>query len=288
MMPDAATLAVLKDLASLAVMLLALGIAVYSVLRLIFPTTAWNHRGLVAARPYAIVDVWVIIVSAAALLYMQQHSPVASPPSSVDAAREVRNAAADFSGLLLNIVFLLTLCVGLLMYLSALRGLNPAELFGLRLVAVGRAAVLALALIVPIYIIVGLVANSMYEVVLKDLWPNLNPQDNVRAFQATDSIAVKLLMGVAAVVVAPIVEETMFRGFLYGVLKRYTDGYFAAMCSALLFAIVHMHVGSVVPLFVLALGFCLAYELTGCLLVPMFMHAFFNGASIVFLMILSD
>lgn len=287
MTPDAATLAVLKDLSSLAVMLLAFGMAVYSVLRLIFPATAANHRGLVCARPYAMVDVWVIVLSAAALLYMQQHSAVAAPPSA-DAAQEVRNAAADFSGLLLNVVFLLTLCVGLLMYLSALRGLNPAELFGLRLMAVGRAAVLALALIVPIYIIVSLVASSMYEVVLKDLWPNLDPQDNVRAFQATDSLAVKLLMGVAAVVVAPIVEETMFRGFLYGVLKRYSDGYFAAMCSALLFAVVHMHVGSLVPLFVLALGFCLAYELTGCLLVPMFMHAFFNGASIVFLMILSD
>lgn len=283
-MLDAATVAILKDLTSLAVMVLALGIASYSLLRLIFPSVAWNHGGLVYVRPYSIVDLYVIAVVTAILLY----GFITSSASIADPSGEARQAAADFFGLLMNIVFLLTLCVCLLMYLTMLRGLNPAELFGLRLMAVGRAAAIALGLIVPLYVVVGLVASGIYEVVLKDLWPNLNPQDAVRAFQDTDSIAVRLLMGAAAVIVAPIVEETMFRGFLYGVLKRYTDSYFAAIGSALLFAIVHMHVGSLAPLFILALGFCLAYELTGCLMVPMFMHALFNGASIAFLMILSD
>jgi membrane protease YdiL (CAAX protease family) len=34
-------------------------------------------------------------------------------------------------------------------------------------------------------------------------------------------------------------------------------------------------------LWVLALLFCLAYEITGCLLVPMILHGIFNGVSIV-------
>jgi membrane protease YdiL (CAAX protease family) len=50
---------------------------------------------------------------------------------------------------------------------------------------------------------------------------------------------------------------------------------------SLLFALVHHHVGSLVPLFVLALGLTTAYEATGCLLVPVFMHAIFNGLNIL-------
>ena len=48
-----------------------------------------------------------------------------------------------------------------------------------------------------------------------------------------------------------------------------------------MFAIVHMHVGSLLPLWMLAVLFCLAYEITGCLLVPMLLHAIFNAVSII-------
>ena len=85
---------------------------------------------------------------------------------------------------------------------------------------------------------------------------------------------------IAAVIVAPIVEETVFRGFIYGVIKRFTDSWFAAFCSALLFAVVHFHIGSLIPLTVLALVLCAAYERTGSLVVPMMMHGLFNGTSI--------
>jgi len=64
------------------------------------------------------------------------------------------------------------------------------------------------------------------------------------------------------------------------VLKRYTDGPFAAIISGLFFAIMHSHVGSLVPLWVLAVILCGAYEITGCLLVPMLLHALFNSTSI--------
>ncbi len=40
-----------------------------------------------------------------------------------------------------------------------------------------------------------------------------------------------LLVG-TAVLVAPIVEETIFRGFIYGVMKRYTDRWFAMLLSS--------------------------------------------------------
>jgi membrane protease YdiL (CAAX protease family) len=47
------------------------------------------------------------------------------------------------------------------------------------------------------------------------------------------------------------------------------------------FAVSHWHGPSLLPLFVLALGFGLAYELTGSLLAPIIMHAFFNSTMII-------
>jgi membrane protease YdiL (CAAX protease family) len=41
-----------------------------------------------------------------------------------------------------------------------------------------------------------------------------------------------------------------------------------------------MHVGSLLPLLLLAVLLCVAYELTGCLLVPMLLHMIFNATSI--------
>ncbi len=90
-------------------------------------------------------------------------------------------------------------------------------------------------------------------------------------------------MGVSAVIVAPVVEETLFRGFIYAVTKRLTDRWFSACFTSLMFALVHHHVGSIVPLFVLAMGFTLAYEASGCLLVPIFMHALFNAFNLALL-----
>ena len=85
-------------------------------------------------------------------------------------------------------------------------------------------------------------------------------------------------------VLGPLAEETLFRGFVYGVLKRYTDAPFAALASSLMFAIIHLHVGSLLPLCVLAMLFCIAYEITGCLLVPMLLHMIFNATSIVMML----
>ncbi|MBX7207020.1 MAG: CPBP family intramembrane metalloprotease [Verrucomicrobiaceae bacterium] len=271
-MPDSATLAVLRDVASFIVVAVALGIAVYGLLRMARPALAWNDGGAVLARPYSLADIYVGALLASYLLSGLAAAPA---PGSTGTGVEMQ---ATFHTLLLNIVFMLALCVLLLLYLVVLRGLNPADLFGLHRLSVPRAALRALGYIIPVYAVITLIAVVVTQAA-KDVWPDSGPQDVVKAFRTARDLPLRVIMLLTAVIVAPLVEETVFRGFIYGVLKRYTDGWFAALCSAALFALVHMHVGSFVPLFVLALGFCAAYERTGCLLVPMFMHAFFNGTS---------
>ena len=275
-MPDSATLAVLRDVASLTVMAIALGFIAYGWLRMNWPGLDWNRRGRVSAGSYSLPDIYVAAMLGMILLYGLDGQPEAG-----------KAADPSLSMVLLNVVFMLALCVVLLLYLVILRGMSPAELFGLRRLSVIKAGGIALLAIIPLYVVVSIVAVAVAWWA-KDVWPNLQPQEAVKAFKTAGGLPLKVMMGVAAVVVAPLVEETVFRGFIYGVLKRYTDGWFAAACSASLFAAVHMHVATFVPLFVLALGLCVAYERTGSLLVPMWMHALFNGVSTTLLLLFQD
>ncbi|MDD5201393.1 MAG: CPBP family intramembrane metalloprotease, partial [Terrimicrobiaceae bacterium] len=84
-----------------------------------------------------------------------------------------------------------------------------------------------------------------------------------------------------AVIAAPLTEEFVFRGYLYGVLKKHFGPLAAMLASALLFAAVHQNLPAIPALAALAIGLTLAYELTGSLWAPVVMHALFNSISVV-------
>lgn len=271
-MADAATIGVLRDLAILVTIATALALFGYRTLRLRRPEVSWNQEGQVLSRPYAAPDLILL-----ALLGVFFISTMQAPSG------EQADAAISSAGIILSMVFNLMVCAALLLYLHRLRGLNPAELFGLQHLHWRSIARVVLVFAVICLISVSLVAIGVTQW-LEGVWPDLQPQQMVETFQTSGSLGIKVLVVIAAVVIAPLAEETLFRGFVYGVLKRYTDAPFAALASSLMFAIIHLHVGSLVPLCVLALLFCIAYEITGCLLVPMLLHMIFNATSIVMML----
>jgi membrane protease YdiL (CAAX protease family) len=274
-MPEIANIAVLQDFTCIAGLAMFLGLLGYKWLRLMRPEAAWNHEGLVTSQQYGDIDLVALTAGLGLLLsaIMQPLSQVAATPQTTPGVNEVA----------LGIFFQLMLCCVLLVYLVHVRHLHPVELFGFTVVRWKLLAVTILLALIPMFIVVGTTAVLSNEW-LQKLAPGAQEQELVRAFVETDDTVLRVLIILAAVVVAPVVEETLFRGFIYGVLKRYTDAPFAALISGLFFAIIHMHTGSLLPLWVLALFFCAAYEFTGCLLAPMILHALFNSTSLVGMM----
>lgn len=270
-MLDVNSFGVLHDLSIFVSIATALALVSYWLLRHLRPEVSWNHEGSVLSRPYGAPD--LLVLAGIGLLFILTMQPQASGGSS-------GSDTINDSSLVFGMVFHLTVCAGLLLYLFQVRGLNPAELFGLQHLHWRSLAVTLGIFTIIILISVNAVA-SMTVAWLQSFWPDLDAQETVKAFQKSDSIGLKFLVIFLAVVIAPLAEETLFRGFVYGVLKRYTDAPFAALSSSLMFAIIHMHVGSLLPLWMLAVLFCLAYEITGCLLVPMLLHAIFNAVSII-------
>jgi len=168
--------------------------------------------------------------------------------------------------------------IGLLVY----RNISPAGVFGFggeKFFPVLGRALLALGAAYPVLM---LVQAMVYGVSGGDL----NPQEVVQFLQNAESPRDRLAVMVMAIIVAPVAEEVIFRGYLYPVGKRYAGPFFAMVLSSLIFAALHGHTASLPALFTLAMCLGLAYEKTGTLLVPMVMHAVFNAVSVAAIMFL--
>lgn len=90
-----------------------------------------------------------------------------------------------------------------------------------------------------------------------------------------------------AVLVAPIVEEILFRGILYPAIKQIGFPRLAAISTAIIFALFHVNLVTFASLTAVALGLIFLYEYTDNLFAPIIAHAVFN-ASNVFMIFLSS
>ena len=102
-----------------------------------------------------------------------------------------------------------------------------------------------------------------------------------------DPLALSLL-AVTAVVLAPLFEETVFRGVLLPVLGRSFGRGWSVFGSALVFAVAHLSIGELLPLLVLGLGLALLRLSSGRLLPCVVMHALWNGVTFLNLVLLGS
>lgn len=106
------------------------------------------------------------------------------------------------------------------------------------------------------------------------------PVHNV--FEGVDrqSTLVIVLAGFAAAVSAPVVEETFFRGFLYGSLRNRLPVLWACLISGLLFGAIHFQYPlSVRPVLAgFGIAMCLLYEWTGSLLPGIAVHSLLDAS----------
>lgn len=86
----------------------------------------------------------------------------------------------------------------------------------------------------------------------------------------------QLWLLVLCVLAAPVFEEFLFRGLIFGGLRRSLPLWPAAAASALVFAVVHPPV-SIIPVFFLGLCTAWAHERGRSLLAPMVVHAVYNA-----------
>jgi membrane protease YdiL (CAAX protease family) len=90
----------------------------------------------------------------------------------------------------------------------------------------------------------------------------------------------------AVVFLAPLVEEPIFRGFLYGGLREHMSETKAGIISSLIFAAAHMSFQNFLPLVAIGFTFCIAYERSRSLLSSMIAHSLWNLTETLLLIII--
>ena len=113
-------------------------------------------------------------------------------------------------------------------------------------------------------------------------------QDAVLILQETQNPLTFYALLVLAVVMAPVVEETVFRAGVYRFFKGKMPMFLALVLSGALFGMIHGNIQSLPGL--IAVGICLglAYEISGSIRVSIFFHAFFNLNSIIWILVIPE
>jgi uncharacterized protein len=172
-----------------------------------------------------------------------------------------------------------TFIIGTILLSFLFRGMHPSELFGFDRMGFVKVFIWGAGLLLAAFPLI--LASSVVVSSLMHTDPQKDSQQIIQLFERVADPTRRIPIILLAVVIAPLAEEFVFRGFLYGVLKRYAGALSALAFTGICFAIVHLHAPSLLPLFLLACVLTLAYELSGSLLVPMAMHALFNSVTLV-------
>ncbi|RYD40998.1 MAG: CPBP family intramembrane metalloprotease [Verrucomicrobiaceae bacterium] len=183
--------------------------------------------------------------------------------------------------MLVNAGFQLALVACLLVFLKA-RGVRILDVVRRTRISAPRAIWRAALMLICALPVVGVFSAISY-LLPQDL---RSEQEMVKLFgdvSTAGNLEMIVLVAITAVVVAPLCEEFIFRGYFYPVWKQYFGPVGSAVLAATLFALMHANLASLPGLFALAICFILAFEATGSLAVPMLMHALFNGLSLTML-----
>ncbi|MFV1995033.1 MAG: lysostaphin resistance A-like protein [Verrucomicrobiales bacterium] len=269
---------ILVDVVSIAIIALGVGLLVHLGLRRRNPERGYGTRGNVGAQTFGVLDLPVLAVLLVVFYFtVRNHGAVAG----------AEGAQEDSMGLAeawFGVVFYLFLLLSLLFFLGFVRLKNLSEVFGLSRLRPSRILIYGVAAMAAAYPLVLLATWVSHAWIIRDAFGEMEPQEIVRVMAKNKDFSLAAVLVLSTCVVAPVVEEVLFRGYIYPVVKRFSDQAFAGLFTSLLFAVVHLNVPSLVPLWVLALCFTVAYEFTGCLWVPIVMHAIFNLVNVILLL----
>lgn len=133
----------------------------------------------------------------------------------------------------------------------------------------------------PLY----LIASTFFSNIVAHLFGiNLLQQQDI-GYSNPNSFELTLTF-IALVMLAPFVEETLFRGFLFKAFRRTFGFWTGAIAVSLLFAVAHGQANVGIDVFVLSMFLCYLREKTDSLWPSIALHALKNLVAFIFLFIM--
>jgi hypothetical protein len=249
------------------------------------PRTAVIQNAGIASWPIGWVNFGIFVCAIISVSFFFQIAAFAlfvEPPADPDTTRELTPWMAVFSVLVFQLPMLLVF--------YTLRRLYPGEFAG-RLSDVSLSPPQAFLKTVPLFImflpviwLAALIWN--YALTLLEgigVIGKAAPQELITLLQGGGDPLAIVLLAVFAIVLAPIVEELIFRGCLYRFLKSQSTLLPAQIMSGALFSLIHFNLFSFLPLVIVGVLLARVYEKSGSILTPICFHALFNGFNLLIL-----
>jgi len=142
-------------------------------------------------------------------------------------------------------------------------------------------------LLAPIGFIVTMIVAGILAAIMMALFPAINWQQTQDVgFSGLYQFHDYILAFICLVVLAPICEEILFRGWLYGKLRFRMPMVPAMIIVSVLFGIMHGQWNVGITVFAMSLGMCFMRELTGTIWSGVILHMIKNGIAFYALFVL--
>ncbi len=175
--------------------------------------------------------------------------------------------------------------------LDALAGIGLIWLFlrkykvGWDMVGLRKFNVLKAAIIVAIAFVVFIALAYIALIATKLLLPGFDPnQAQVNEFTKAITGNARIISFFALVIIPPVIEEIVFRGFMFPAFSGRVGLLFGALFSSLLFGFAHLQANVGVYTVVLGLLLCFMYKKTNSIIPGMILHMINNYVAFAALM----
>lgn len=193
---------------------------------------------------------------------------------------DLPDAQKKFYGFLISSVSLQVVGLGLIHFFLRQHELTWTEFLGLKRPGLGRAIALAVAVVaVALPFTLGL--NKVCEILLTQLSGKVDTQPTMKILEISVSLPQRIYFGFTAIVLAPLLEEIVFRSICYRGIKQRGYPKLALFGSSLLFAAIHFSLLTFVPLTALAIILALLYDKADNLMAPIVAHSLFNAVNFI-------
>lgn len=196
----------------------------------------------------------------------------ADPAMVIDAETATKNPVLIIWGLIASA----TIQLGL-MWLYLRKGDRAAQI---GLTHFGRLSIGMTAAVAVGTLVLAATFNALYA---NYVIPGMPMQDEMAKLLASiPRTPVNIALGLFAIaVVAPLIEELLFRGLLQNALMHHVPAWAAILLSALFFAVVHMQPLAMPALMALGAAFGYIYHKTGSLRMTIILHMINNTLALV-------
>jgi len=125
-----------------------------------------------------------------------------------------------------------------------------------------------------------MVATHLFHLLLEALSGSETQMQDAAQLIAEERSWLQVCYMLVATLAAPFYEEVIFRGIFFPAFAKHAGRTGGIVLASAFFALMHMHLPSFLPLFMLSAVLCFAYWRTGSLWTCIGLHAIYNAVSV--------